>query len=126
MNSTEVGIVLGRARRQADVSQAELAIRLGTSQPAVSRAESGAVMPSLEFIDRWAVALGIPVTLTMGMGANTEEGDARQRVKQALGGYTFNPWTRSPSAAERRSLKRDGLTREYFERAIAASTRESG
>ncbi|MGI8607964.1 MAG: helix-turn-helix domain-containing protein [Candidatus Dormibacteria bacterium] len=123
MNAVEIGIVLGRARRQAGVSQGELANRLGTSQPAVSRAESGVVMPGLDFIDRWAVAIGIPITLTMGAGAVPDDRDLKVRVEQALGGYTFDPWRRNPSAAERRSLQRDGLTREHFQSAVTAPTR---
>jgi DNA-binding XRE family transcriptional regulator len=45
-------------RRSVDVSQAELARRIGTSQPAIARLEAGLADPKLSTLARYAAALG--------------------------------------------------------------------
>jgi DNA-binding XRE family transcriptional regulator len=47
-----------RARNDANLSQAELAKRLGTTQSAVARIEAGGVSPSLSTLRRYAAATG--------------------------------------------------------------------
>jgi predicted transcriptional regulator len=49
---------LVRARRDADLSQTEIAARMGTSQSAVARLESGALDARLSTLERYAAALG--------------------------------------------------------------------
>ena len=46
------------ARSGADISQAEIARRMGTSQPAVARLEGGHGNPSLDTLRRYAAATG--------------------------------------------------------------------
>lgn len=46
-------------RLRAGLSQAELANRLGTSQPNVARFEKSPGNPKLDSIKNWAVALGV-------------------------------------------------------------------
>lgn len=46
------------ARKRAGLTQAELARRMGTTQPAVTRMESGRVQPSLRTLQRLAKATG--------------------------------------------------------------------
>lgn len=46
------------ARKGAGLTQAELAQKMGTSQPAVTRMESGRVQPSLRTLQRLARATG--------------------------------------------------------------------
>ncbi len=46
------------ARARSDLSQEELAKRMGTSQPAIARLESGKANPSLETLRRYARATG--------------------------------------------------------------------
>ncbi len=53
-----VGSVVRAARRRAGLSQAELAGRIGTSQPSVARLERGQVSPTVAVLDRIARALG--------------------------------------------------------------------
>ncbi len=48
-------------RRELGLSQAEVARRMGTTQPYLSRFESGALDPSHSFEDRVAAALGLVV-----------------------------------------------------------------
>lgn len=46
------------ARKRAGLTQLELARRMGTTQPAVTRMESGRVQPSLRTLQRLAKATG--------------------------------------------------------------------
>ncbi len=54
----EIATELGRARLRAGLSQAELAARMGTSQSAIARLESGQALPSTKTLLRYAVATG--------------------------------------------------------------------
>jgi ribosome-binding protein aMBF1 (putative translation factor) len=47
-----------RARTRAKLSQAEVASRMGTTESAVSRLESGRVKPSTRTLERYARATG--------------------------------------------------------------------
>jgi predicted transcriptional regulator len=49
---------LVRARRDAELSQTEIAARMGTSQSAVARLESGDLDARLSTLERYAAALG--------------------------------------------------------------------
>ena len=53
------------ARKAAGLSQATLAQRMGTTQPAISKIESGRAVPTLGFLERFAKAIGAPVTVTL-------------------------------------------------------------
>lgn len=47
-----------RARMNAHLSQSELAVKIGTTQSAIARLESGRVSPSLATLRRYAAATG--------------------------------------------------------------------
>jgi predicted transcriptional regulator len=49
---------LVRARRESELSQTEIAARMGTSQSAVARLESGDLDVRLSTIERYAAAVG--------------------------------------------------------------------
>jgi predicted transcriptional regulator len=49
---------LVRARQESALSQTEIAARMGTSQSAVARLESGALDVRLSTVERYAAALG--------------------------------------------------------------------
>ncbi len=51
------------ARKHAGITQAELARRMGTTQPAVTRLESGRVQPSLRTLRRVAEATGLKLMI---------------------------------------------------------------
>src|SRR5215470_1476910 len=55
-----------RARTAAGLTQAELAQRIGTTQSAVSRLESGRLLPTLAVLERVATATGRPITIVLG------------------------------------------------------------
>ncbi len=54
-----------RARLRAGLSQAELAERMGTSQSAIARLESGRTLPSAKTLIRFAAATGSKVELRL-------------------------------------------------------------
>ncbi len=55
----ELGARLRAERERLGLTQAELAERMGTSQPTVARLEAGGVTPSLDTLHRAAEALGL-------------------------------------------------------------------
>ncbi len=57
-------MVIG-ARAHADVSQAELAERMGTSQSAIARLESGRVKPSTRTLEKLAAATGMRLRIVL-------------------------------------------------------------
>jgi predicted transcriptional regulator len=54
----EISAELVKARMRAGLSQAELAARMGTSQSAIARLESGQTLPSTKTLLRYAEATG--------------------------------------------------------------------
>lgn len=54
----EISVELVKARLRAGLSQAELATRMGTSQSAIARLESGQILPSTKTLLRFAEATG--------------------------------------------------------------------
>jgi len=52
------GQIVREARRRAGLTQAELARRLGTTQPVVARWEANSVSPTVETLDRIVRACG--------------------------------------------------------------------
>lgn len=49
---------LMKARKRSRLSQAEIASRMGTTESAVSRLESGRIKPSTRTLERYAAATG--------------------------------------------------------------------
>jgi transcriptional regulator with XRE-family HTH domain len=112
-----IGPVVERLRRRSGLTQAELARRIGTTQAAISKIETGRTVPGLELLDRIATTVGRSITLTLGAAPDRPSmEERRRRVRRALGDFEFDPWARDPSAAERDSLVADGLTRDRFSR----------
>jgi transcriptional regulator with XRE-family HTH domain len=62
-----------RARNDAKLSQAELAKRIGTTQSAIARLESGGISPSLSTLRRYAAATGTRLRMEL-----LPEGDTGQ------------------------------------------------
>jgi predicted transcriptional regulator len=61
----EIAAELLKARLRAGLSQAELAVRMGTSQSAVARLESGDTLPSTKTLLRYAQATGSRVRVKL-------------------------------------------------------------
>jgi ribosome-binding protein aMBF1 (putative translation factor) len=60
-----IAVELLRARLRAGLSQTELAARMGTSQSAVARLESGDTLPSTKTLLRYARATGSKVRVKL-------------------------------------------------------------
>lgn len=60
----ELGVQVRTLREGAGMSQAELARRMGTSQPAVARLEAGGGSPKLETLEKAAAALGARLVIS--------------------------------------------------------------
>lgn len=58
-----VGYLILKARAAAELSQSQLAKKIGTSQPMIARWESGAQLPSVRSLIRIAEATGFDLTL---------------------------------------------------------------
>lgn len=59
----ELGGRVRAERERAGLTQAELAERMGTTQPTVARLEAGGVTPSLDTLHRAAEALGLELVV---------------------------------------------------------------
>lgn len=114
VNGAVIGLELSRLRKEAGLTQVEVARRMGTTQPAIARAETGwTTLPSLEWLDRYARAVGKPLVLRVGVAPTADELAARS--DRVLGpDFEQNPWDRDPSEVEARGLDARGLTRDRF------------
>ncbi len=61
----DVGARVRRARVEHGVSQAQLAIRAGTTQTAISRLENGGVSPTVDTLERVLRCLGLQLALAV-------------------------------------------------------------
>jgi transcriptional regulator with XRE-family HTH domain len=119
-------MLLARARIRAAMTQSKLAEVMGTTQPVVARAEGGYRMPTIAFIDRWAKATGMPLSITFGGAVQPGDSPARKRalVDSVLGPGRFDPWERDPSDVEAALLESAGRDRTYFNRLKASRGKE--
>jgi transcriptional regulator with XRE-family HTH domain len=61
----EISQRVRRAREDRGLTQAELAARIGSTQPALARLEAGGVTPSLDTLHRIAEALGLELVVDL-------------------------------------------------------------
>ena len=67
----QISAAIYRLRTEAGLTQAELAERMGTTQSAIARMEGGGTRPTLETLEKLAVAVG--GELVVGVGENLSE-----------------------------------------------------
>lgn len=60
---------LVRARAAANLTQAELALRMKTSQSYIAKLESGRVSPSMKALQRYAAATGATLRISLDRAA---------------------------------------------------------
>ena len=95
MSPSQLAVELRARRLKAGLTQAALAKALGTTQPAVARVETGGIVPSLPFVDRWATATGYPMMITLGEAQKALTPSQKARlVRDILGDDAFDPWAR--------------------------------
>jgi transcriptional regulator with XRE-family HTH domain len=70
------------ARQEADLSQAELAFRVGSQQSVVSRWETGADEPRLSTLARLLAACGLSVSLVVDRDDGVDRAQIREQLKQ--------------------------------------------
>lgn len=64
-NAAGLIALLVQRREELELTQTELAARVGVHQAAIARMESGRVMPRLDTAQRIAAALGLELTLSL-------------------------------------------------------------
>lgn len=70
-------------REARGLSQAELARRIGSTQPAVARLEAGGVAPTIETLEHIAAALDLELAVRFSKPSDGPRTPARSRVKSA-------------------------------------------
>lgn len=69
LDPARIGAELRRLRRQAGLSQAELAARAGVRRATISELETGERLPMVETLERIAAVLGVPAVLIIAAAA---------------------------------------------------------
>jgi transcriptional regulator with XRE-family HTH domain len=70
----EFRALVHRLRSDAGLTQAELALRMGTTQSAIARMEGGGVRPTLETLEKLAKAIGLDLVVGVGEGLAEKAG----------------------------------------------------
>jgi transcriptional regulator with XRE-family HTH domain len=98
----EIANELVRARAEAGVTQGEIAERMGTTQSAIARLESGRTPMKTETIHRYAAALGYRAVVKL---KRTETLNARGKILKA-GATRRRTATAAPHAGKKPQRKR--------------------
>jgi len=94
------GALVREARRRHDLGQAELAKRLGTSQPAISRIERDQISPTIETLERVLNAMGETLRVsTLALGESVP-GGSNQSIAELRADYRLSPEERLAQAAQ--------------------------
>jgi transcriptional regulator with XRE-family HTH domain len=75
-----IGAQMLAARRRTGLTQHEVARRMGTKRTSVSRAEAGRTRASIDFLERFARALGRPMSITFGGPTIPSESERWERA----------------------------------------------
>lgn len=106
-----VGPRLRAVRRRREVTLAELAKVVGTSESTLSRLESGERQPTLKLLLPLARALGVPLDELVG---SPEIGDPRVRIRPVhRHGMTYLPLSRRPGGAHAFKLIIPATSRDH-------------
>jgi transcriptional regulator with XRE-family HTH domain len=113
-----------RARAAAKLSQAQVAARMGTTQSAVARLESGRTLPSLSSLQRYASAVGCGVRIALAPAARKSTRKPTQKraqtaQKKARAGAALPLRPRPPPALVSRGLECIGRPHPQAHRARA-------
>jgi len=94
------GALVRNLRRRHGLGQAELARRLGTSQPAISRIEHDQVSPTLETLERILNAMGETLRVATLSLAEPPPGGSNQSIAELRADYRLSPEERLAQAAQ--------------------------
>jgi transcriptional regulator with XRE-family HTH domain len=78
-----IGVQMLAARKRARLTQSEVARRMGTKRTSVSRAEAGRTRASIDYLERFARALGEPMSITFGGPTIPSESERWERASLA-------------------------------------------
>jgi transcriptional regulator with XRE-family HTH domain len=99
--SVSCGALLREARKRHGLDQAELARRVGTEQPAISRIERDVVSPSLDTLNRLFEAMGETLAITPTSLGGTVPGGGNQSIAELRADYReLTPEERLAQAAQ--------------------------
>ena len=102
---------LQRIRKEREVSQEELAKRLGVHAPIIGRYERGEVKPSVEVAAKIADALGVSLDYLTGLSDQLLD---KKLVKQITELQRLDPEERSHILKTLDALIRDAKTRKAY------------
>lgn len=94
------GSLVREARRRHGLDQAELAERLGTSQPAISRIERNQVSPTVETLERMLNAMGETLRVSTFSLAEPAPGGSNQSIAELRADFRLSPEERLAQAAQ--------------------------
>ena len=69
--------LVNRLRTEGGLTQAELAVRMGTTQSAIARMEGGGACPTLETLERFAAAIGAELVVAVGQNLSDDRSIAK-------------------------------------------------
>jgi len=93
------GSLVRDARRRHGLDQVELAERLGTSQPAISRIERDLVSPTVDTLERMLNAMGETLRVSTLPLAESAPGGSNQSIAELRADYRLSPEERLAQAA---------------------------
>jgi len=94
------GSLIRDARRRHGLGQAELAKRLGTSQPAISRIERDQVSPTLNTLNRIFEAMGETLTISTLRLDEPPPSGSNQTIAELSASFEQTPEDRLAEAAQ--------------------------
>lgn len=100
IRSVRCGSLVKEARRRHGLGQAELARRLGTSQPAISRIERDQISPTLETLERILNAMGETLRVSALALNEPAPGAGNQSIAELRADYRLSPEERLAQAAQ--------------------------
>ncbi|HWM62835.1 MAG TPA: helix-turn-helix transcriptional regulator [Solirubrobacterales bacterium] len=94
------GSLIRDVRRRHGVGQGELAKRLGTSQPAISRIERDQISPTVATLERILNAMGETLRVTTLPLGESLPGGSNQSIGELRADYRLSPEERLAQAAQ--------------------------
>jgi transcriptional regulator with XRE-family HTH domain len=94
------GSLVKEARHRHGIGQADLAKRLGTSQPAISRIERDQISPTVETLERIMNAIGETIRISTLALHEPAPGASNQSIAELRADYRLSPEERLAQAAQ--------------------------
>jgi DNA-binding XRE family transcriptional regulator len=79
----EVAAQMRALREKAGLTQTQMALRMKTKQTSIARAESGKVIPKLDFLERYARAAGAQMKVEFVLAKKAQVRRAREQLEES-------------------------------------------